>query len=158
MHNKRKAHLVSHLGIRLKNLAKWQRIKNFLPTIFFVSISVFLLPKIIAKPMIASQEPGVRGVNNANIPQRISMAAKVSINIFDQIVLDRAIIPTMGTASPTTRSALPVYKFQARPFDPVVPRLVFFSRHNPADPLIACKWCNIFPCYLSRWDRSKGFS
>lgn len=54
-------------------------------------------------------------------------------------------ISTMNTAGPTTRPARSFYKLRTRPLDPVASRPRFLSGDDPADPLIAREWRNIFP-------------
>jgi hypothetical protein len=56
------------------------------------------------------------------------------------------LMSTMRAARPTARPALSVDQLCTRPFDPVIPRLMFFCGLNPTDPLVAREGRNILPC------------
>ena len=64
----------------------------------------------------------------------------------------------MNTASPTTRPAHSASKLRECLLDTDTPRLRFFAGRNPAYPLVAREWRNIFPCCSRRQGRSNGFS
>ncbi len=64
----------------------------------------------------------------------------------------------MDTTRPTTRPTHSTFKLRECLLDTDTPRLRFLAGRNPANPLIAREWRDIFP-YCSRHGRSnKGFS
>jgi len=52
---------------------------------------------------------------------------------------------TVRTTGPATRAAHPAFHFRESFFDANIPRLRFFARRNPANPLTAGERSNIVP-------------
>jgi len=51
----------------------------------------------------------------------------------------------MHTTGPTAGAAHPAFKFRERLLDADIPCLRFLARYDPANPLIAREWRNVFP-------------
>lgn len=64
----------------------------------------------------------------------------------------------MNTTQPATRPAHPFLEFADRPFNVLLPRLVFLDGGDPADPLIARKGCKILPDCQCRSIGRESFS
>ncbi len=56
-----------------------------------------------------------------------------------------AMISTMRTARPTTRSPLTLFKVGTAPFDAASSCFGLFGRLDPANPFIAREWRNVLP-------------
>jgi hypothetical protein len=51
----------------------------------------------------------------------------------------------MGTATPAAGPALPCLEILLSSLEMLGSGLLFFDRDNPADPFIACEWCDVLP-------------